>query len=235
MNSELIHVPALSGTPTVTQDAFDRRDLFLMGIGLVSTVTTRIEADEAALSLTKLKAFTREIEAERKQVKAPIILLSKSIDQLAKDLVCDLTQEGNRVGGLIGDYQAEQERLRRKAAAEAAEQERQIKEEAEAKALKAIESGRSVEKKLDKIDEKAFTMIAAVRAVEATAPTKIAGLATRRQVKIEVLDIYALAASRPELVEMQINTSAVTAIVRKNPNLVLPGIRHWTENTTVVR
>ena len=235
-SSDIIILSGSFSHPAVTQSAFDLRDEILLDVGTITKVTTIDEANSAAEAIKSLKDFTRKIESSRKDVKDPVVQLGKAIDKVAKDLTEDLDTEAKRISRILGDYQAEQDRIRRKAEREAAEEERRIREEADAKAQKAIDSGRSVDSKLEKIEAKTFEQTAAVRAVaQQAAPAKIAGLATRKVIKFEVDDIQALAASRPELVKMEANTSAITAILRSNPNLILPGIRHWTENTTVVR
>lgn len=235
-SSELIQVPDVIGDPIATETAFEKRDTLILEASNVLTVKTEEEANAAAETLKNLKGFTRSIETARKEVKSPIVDLGRQIDSLAKSLVTSVTQQASRIGGMIADFQAEEARKRAEAERKAREEEARIKAEAEAKMRKAEESGRNVEKKVERIQERTFQKTADVRAVAATAAApKVAGLATRKEVQFQVTDIAALHAARPELVTLQPNTAAIKAILKACPSIDLPGLRHWTENKTVVR
>jgi len=234
--TELLTVPPISGTALATQQALDRRDELVLSAATVTIVTDPATAEQAATVLKELKAFQRQVEASREDVKRPVIVIGKAIEALAAELTTAVDEQSRRVSRLLGDYQNEVRRQQEKTAREAREEEQRIRDEADTKAQAAIDSGRSVDKKLEKIETQTFAQIATVRSVAVTpvAP-KIAGVATRNEVKFEVTDIDELHRSRPELVTLTPNTAAIKAVLKASPKIQLPGIRHWTEAQTIVR
>ncbi len=85
------------------------------------------------MALRELKEFTKTIEAARSEVKAPVLDLGKRIDALAKELTQTLEGESDRLGRLIGSWQAEQNRIAEETRKRAEAEERRIWEEAKAK------------------------------------------------------------------------------------------------------
>lgn len=235
MSLALIDLPHISVNPTATQLAFDKRDALVLGAAMITTVITTTEAQDASNSLKELKAFTRAIEDQRKFVKQPVLELSKRIDDLAKELTVAVDSEAARVSRLLGDYSLEQQRLQREAEQKARDEERRIQEEAARKQQAAIDSGKNVEAKLEKIEAKTFVQVAEVRAQVGQAAPKIAGVATRNEVKFDITDAAALYAVRPELFTLTPNAAQIKSLLKAAPNIQLPGLQHWTEAQTVVR
>jgi hypothetical protein len=229
-------VPDIPGTPVATALAFERRDELVFAAAAVKAVTDPTTAEQAGNALKNLKAFSRDIDDKRTEVKRPIIALGKAIESLAAELTEAVEAEAKRISRLLGDYQLEVQRKQREAEEEARKKEQAILEEQQRKAQAAIDSGRNVEGKLEKIEAQTFEKVALVRA-EAAAPVapKIAGVATRQEVKFEVTDLAELYKARPELVKLEANTAAIKAVLKANPKLQLPGLRHWTEAATIVR
>jgi len=72
---------------------------------------TSVEVCEGAAPTYKAGSLLlAQIEKERKAVKAPLLAAGKMVDQAAKDATEKLAAEVNRVGTLIGMFQAEQKR-----------------------------------------------------------------------------------------------------------------------------
>lgn len=232
----LIIAPDIPGLPSATQRALDRRDELVLAAATVKAVTDPTTAEQAGTALKNLKAFSREIEDTRSEVKKPVLLIGKQIDALAAELTTAVEAEAKRISRLLGNYQLEVQRKQQDAERKAREEEQRILEEQNRKAQAAIDSGRNVEGKLENIEAQTFEKVALVRA-EAAAPVapKIAGVATRTEVKFEVTDIAALYKARPELVSLTPVTAAIKAVLRASPKLELPRVRHWTEAATIVR
>lgn len=226
---------------SVSPSAFETRDELALEAAAIGVITTQEEANKAADCLKRISAFLSAIEASRVDVKAPVLDLGKRIDALAKELTVFLEEKKRAVSRLLGTYQEEQRRLADEAARKAREEEQRILREAEQKKMDAelaVSMGESpagrLEKKLDRIDAKAFEQVAVTRA---NVPTyqPAAGTATRTLVEFEVEDIAALYAARPDLVKLEPNKAAIKAIITANSGIVLPGVRHWRSAATVVR
>ena len=135
-------------TATATEQARVKRDELLAISANVTRVDSLVSAEDAANALRRLKDFTRSIETARADVKAPVLELGKRIDTLAKELTAQLESEADRLGKIIGAWQAEQRRIadeiRKKAEAEEARlwEEAKAKEAAERARLAAEEAER---------------------------------------------------------------------------------------------
>lgn len=91
----------------------------------------------------------------------------------------------------------------------------------------------------DASDVRRDAVVAQVVAIRTTAaqaaPPKTLGMATREEIMVEVLDITALYAHSPSMVKLEVNVAALKAVLKANPKMVFPGVRHWKEAKTVVR
>lgn len=131
-----LQVLGLAGIETTASAAaLDERDRLLNLARRGTSVTDGASAQRATEILKELKAFSRGIESARKDVKEPVLQLGKDIDALAATLTDDLAREENRIAGLIGAWQAEQNHIAEEARRKAWEEEQRIRREAEAKDL----------------------------------------------------------------------------------------------------
>lgn len=277
-------------TLSIADEAREERDRLLTRARKGKSITDGASAQRAAEVLKELKAFTRGIESARKDTKAPVLELSSRIDGLAKELTTDLEREAARIAGLVGEWQAEQNRIaeetRRKAweeeqrirreaeAKERAEQERlaaeqrardeearKVQAELEAKAARArSEAGRAkalAEAEAARMKAEADDARAAEQAriegmkrdeAEALAigqahasaavvmQAKPQGVAARREVEFEVVDIVTLYEACSPLVKLEPNTAAIKAALKQLPEgKTLPGVRHWWRTSAIVR
>lgn len=240
MSEVLLITPAIDRAEVVSAEvARIRRNELLHSAALVTTVADRIDADDATTVLRALKDFTREIETQRSAAKAPALEIGRKIDALAKDLVAKVDAEAGRISRVLGAFEAEERRkaedARRQADAEAA----RIAAEASRKAAEARRNASDAvtgERAADAVVEQAQQQIVAVKqsAANAVAP-KTAGTQVCEDVVFEVTDIKALYVAHPELVTLEPNGTAIRAILRANPNLQVPGLRHWREAKLNVR
>jgi hypothetical protein len=100
---------------SATQATCDRRDKLLLSAMTITRVHDPVSAQAAGDTIKELKAFSRSIENARTTVKAPVLRLEKSIDELAANLTSEILAEEKRIGGLIGPYQANQQKLAQEA------------------------------------------------------------------------------------------------------------------------
>jgi hypothetical protein len=234
MSAALIITPGIgSAIVTAAEAARHKRDDLLTAAGLVTTVADRIDADDAMEVFRSLKGFSKEIETQHRVAKAPVLDLGRKIDAIGKELVAKIDTEANRIGKVIGAYEQEERRkaedARRAAEAEAAK----IAAEAERQAALARAKVRTDEERArvtDAVVEQAAAQIVQVRqAAAAIAPPKTEGLRLNDRVCFEVDDVKAMYAAFPELCVIEPNGAAIRAILKANPELKVPGLRHWRE------
>ena len=239
--AELLLVSGLDAAAISATDAARiARNLLLARAKSAPAVGNAASAENAGIILREIKAFTRQIEDARKEVKAPVLEIGAKIDGLARDLTVDLETEATRLSRSVGAWQAEENRkadeLRRKAWAE----EQRIKDEANAKIAEAREkslTATSFEKKAAAIEDKATMKIIETRVAAAQAiPAKPAGLATREEICFEVTDALALYEAAPYLVTLTPNNAAIKGALKGlTGEQRLPGVRHWREQKAIVR
>ena len=234
--TEILLVPAITGEPSATAIAFEKRDALVIDAAKIRSVVTAEDATLADQTTKDLKAFLRDIETARKEAVAPALARSRAINDLADNLCMAVDAEKDRLSKLVGAYLLEQRRLADEAARKAREEEQRILNEAAAKAQAAIDSGRNIDAKLERIDAKAFQQVAEVKAaaLSVAAPT-FKGTALRTEPAFEITDIHALYKAHPELVKIEIDRAALKFYLKKFPKAELPGVRHWVEAATASR
>lgn len=237
----LLKVTGLSSSlaSSATQEALNYRDELVLRAAEITVVKTAEQAAAAGESLKDLASFTRQIEDARTTVGAPVLELTRGINLVAKELTDEPKAQSKRLGEALGIFQQEQKRLAQIAADKSRQEEQRIIDETNQK-IAAAQAGKgsdaAKEIKMAKIEDKAFQQIADTRAqVGLAAAPKISGVATRDELMVEVEDLKKLYASFPELVVLSANTSAIKAILRNNPTLVLPGVRSWKQAKAIVR
>lgn len=111
MNENLTIVGVDDVLLSVTKSAQSRRDELLARAETVKSVLNVEGATLAAEVLKELKNFARVIEASRADVKAPVILLAKSIDDTAKELTAQIEERAREIGNNLAAWQTEQNRI----------------------------------------------------------------------------------------------------------------------------
>lgn len=240
MSAPFLITPSLGAAVVTSADAARiTRDELLAQASEVKLVKDRLDADDATVVLKRLKDFTRGIEAQRTSAKAPALEIGKKIDGLAKELAASVDAEASRISRVIGAYEIEEKQKAEKARLEAEAETSRIAREAEQQARNAMRTASSEEagtRAADTIVEKAQEKIIAVKQqAVASAPVRNLGTSVREDVCFEVTDIKALYADSPHLVTLEPNGTAIRAIIKANPNLKLPGLRHWREAKLNVR
>ena len=239
MSTSLTITGLQSAEISIAAEARELRDKLLVEIREVTSVSDAFDADVAADVLKRATQLSRGIEADRSTVKAPVLALGKKIDALAKEITAELDGEIGRVSRVLGAYQLAEKQKAEAADRLARDEARRIQAEAEQNARKAAQAAPSDTEALavasEIMDTAAAKIVETRKAIVSTVAPKAAGTAVREDVCFEVDDIVALYAARPELVNLEPNGTAIRAICKANPNLQLPGLRHWTEAKTNIR
>lgn len=126
---------------TFEPSAVDLRDSTITSASFIDQIGTPEELAGAVKALQALKAIAKQVESSRTEIKAPVLTLSRQIDDKAKEFMGPLNVEIQRVDRMIQDFQKWQEACRREA-----ERQRQAEvqkaRDAEAARLRQIEEER---------------------------------------------------------------------------------------------
>ena len=219
----------------IRPDAFASRDAALNAARLIQTVTDSLDAEWAAEALKAVTALARDVEACRTEIKAPVLSISRRIDETAKTFVADLLVERDRLNRLLGEYQLAERNKADSARREAqAEADRLAREAAQAARLaeRATNDGQAEQAQ----QVAAAAEVAAVQARVAVAeikPVNPDGVLLRLNWKYEVTDIKELWKARPDLCLIEPNAAAIRAQIPHNQSI--PGLRVWSEAKASVK
>jgi hypothetical protein len=111
----LVLTPKADLSVSLAPDAITTRDDALKVAREIVDISDDLDLEIAADALRNLKGLAREVESSRQAVKAPVIKLSRQIDDTAAQFVAGISAETVRLERLLSDYHAAQ----RRAAAEA--------------------------------------------------------------------------------------------------------------------
>jgi chromosome segregation ATPase len=111
-------------TITVTPAAEAQKQTIIEAARRVVAVTDQDTCDLANARIKALASVRNTVEQSRTKVKAPVIELGRTIDNIAKSFVADVIIEESRLSALVSDYAREVQRKAREDR-EAAERERQ--------------------------------------------------------------------------------------------------------------
>jgi DNA polymerase III alpha subunit (gram-positive type) len=95
----------------IVPESYAERTRAIAAASSVSVVTTAAEQATAVTALRSLKALTKQVEASRKEAKAPVLELGRRIDATAETFLRDITVEDARVTALLTAYEVEQRRI----------------------------------------------------------------------------------------------------------------------------
>ena len=248
MNNELMVLPAAQLPRLAFTDvALVRREAALEASALIARVQDSGEQDKAVQAQLQLDTLRREVEAERKAVKAPVLDLSREIDKVAGEWIAEVSEESARIGRLVADYQAlelkKQQAAERAARLEAERIERERKEQEEAAAAQiererqaALANAKSIEEQ-DEIERKAceqqrivqenldyhtrkqqLELVASIKP-----PERAEGQSVRQDWDFEVTDVWLLARMHPGCVEVKPRRREIIDLLRTGNQLA--GIR----------
>lgn len=204
-------------------EAIQARDALLVRLSQATEVTDELDADYAADVLKEVTVAVKDMEATRKEVKAPVLDLGKRIDATAKDFATSLKSEKTRIEKMLGSWEANQRRIRE----EAQRKEREAQEAARKEAEQALAEGD------DEAAAKAADKIAESKAVVEASAHRPEGTAVRETYKFEVENLDALFKAAPHLCKIEPDNTAIRAAIKKSQSIA--GLRIWKEAKSYVR
>lgn len=251
---ELIVLNGVSGVElSITTAAHALKLSALSTARAVGHVTDTETQNAAVAAESNIAGILKQMEANRVEVKAPVIALGKRIDQIAADFCKELANEKTRLhSGIQANFRNEQERaaMEKRLADRVADMKR-AKAEAEAKAIADAQAkiaaaalSATTQEQAERLDAEAREL--AVKAeVAADKVDEIAPVATEAPARSEkmvvktiwkhrITDIALLYAARPELCNVEPRTNVINAEVRGGMR-ECPGIEVWEETDVTVR
>lgn len=238
-------------TMSVDPAAVEQRDTAVAVAGFVTTVDSPEENEQAVDSLKELKVISKAVEAARKELKRPVTDLARLIDGTAEEFLKPVIVEETRLQRLCAGYQQRIEVERQKALKEEQAkrdailaEERKKAQEIETARLKALAEAKtaadqdaanaSAEAERKRLEDASAAKQAELIPVHGSAPQKVAGASVARPWQFEVLDLNALHAARPDLVEIVPRGRFIQDAIR-NGVREIPGLRIWQDTQIRVR
>lgn len=222
------------------EDESARNDLALAAME-IKTITTAQQNESAGIVVRELRQYIKSVEAARTSITKPLLDAQRFVKALADDHCAPLLSEQQRIERIAVMFaQSESRRVAREEEERQAAYRRAAAEQfaAEEKARLAAEKAYT-EKQLDKaiqleqVSMAAQEKVAAIIAAPMPTVQKTKGQQIRKELRVEVTDIRALAAARPDLVKMEPNLVGIKAtLVPESPNLP-PGLRLWWEDKII--
>lgn len=236
---------------SITSEAIEQRDNLILDCADITVVKDKESQEAAVAAVRPLKALARQVEDLRKEIKAPILEISKKIDDTAKGFRKSIDEQIVRVEDLLSQYQAaEQHKIDEAIRLQRIEQERiaaeeRKKQEAEQKAIRDAEA-RAAQAKNDeerkaaeaekaRLEEEKFQRELQQDFEEkpvAFIPqpvAKVEGTSVRRSFVFDVVDIEALYKTHPHLVKLEPRVADIKAFIN------IPGTNHATIGGIIVR
>jgi len=226
---------------SVTADAEEARNEIALRGASITAVATAAQNDAAGVVVREIRGYVKAVEAMRQTLTKPLLDGQRLLKALSDDHCAPLVAEQQRIERLAVQFaQAEARRVareeeERQAAYRKAEAERAaLEEKARIAAEKANTEKQQVKAiQLGQAATAAAEQVAAVLATPPPVMSKSKGQQVRRELRVEVTDIRALAAARPELVKFEPNLAAIKALlVPESPNMP-PGLKLWWEDKVI--
>jgi hypothetical protein len=232
---------------------------FLETVRIESSEAKAIEvADDLGLAsageaLRRIKTVSKNLEATRTAMKAPVLDAGRQIDAFFKAPAGQLADAEGVLKKRISAYTAEQERKRREAEEaarrerERLEREQRERERAERERLAAAEEAARLAAEASPMDD--APAVAEPEPIPAPAPepvvipevAKVKGISTRQVAKARVVSIVdvvrAAAAGNPDaLTILTVDGPALSFLVRKlGKDLAIPGVEVFEETIVAAR
>lgn len=226
---------------SLTQEAQSYVAGLMMESQGIEVVTDPQTQQHAVRMGREFRRHLAEVEMTRKQLKEPLLTAGHLLDDITKNHCAPMVAEVNRLENLINQFQlAEQARIEAVELARQAEIDRLAQERL--KAEHAVEDVKPTgDEALDDIKKaEAEAALEAAEAKERTAvvaplpePVKAKGASTGQKLQVEVTDLKALFAARPDLCRIEANLAKIRS--ECVPEMPVPGLKLTYVTKTTIR
>jgi DNA primase len=229
---------------SVNAEAEEQRNELALRGAEIKSITNANQNEDAGEIVRSIRSYLKSVEAMRQTLTKPLLEGQRLLKALADDHTSPLLAEVQRIERLaVAFSQAEQRRVaeEERKRQEAFQKAEAIRLEAERKAQAAAQKLADEENKRNansaaKAEAKVVAAEQAVQIIIAAPLPEVArskGQQTKRVLKFEVTDIYALVKARPDLCSIEAKASAVNATCTPEMPNPPPGLRLWWEDRVV--
>ncbi len=224
------------------------RKKLLAAANTAPSVTDAATQAQAFAALSDIKAWTKDVESARVEVKEPVLKATRKIDSMAKEYCAPLLEAATMLDRMLSAYHDEQKRLLEEEQQRKDEEialQKQIEEDAvweaeqEARMLN-LKGDSATDEDLQRAvnaeeDAKMATQrtLATLRNPVITTPTRQAGMVVRKVVRWEITDEKKLFAAAPHFFRLEPNKAVITASVTEKTKI--DGLKVWAETKTGAR
>ena len=233
----------------LSPDALHVKMLAISACNDVKAVENELDLEISANVLRDVAKLTKDCEAARVKIKAPVLDLARQIDDVAKTYSRDLEFQSGRIRSLVGSYHARKEEEQRAAERKRQEELARIERErvaAEAKAKREADEALKAAASPEQAEAAVVTAEAEVKRVTvesaqqiATVPqvprvAAIAGVSVKSVWVFEVVDIDELHKHNPQFITLTHKAREINAAISAGHRSI-PGLRIWEEKGVKVR
>lgn len=215
----------------LTKEAAEAKSTALTLAGMVKIVKDDQTAIQCANARRGIKDILREVEASRKQVKAPLLKLGKDIDAKASEFVSDLQLEDSRLESMQTPYEIKKREELRKAEetrqAELRELQilRQKEEEKSFNAQLALQNNTVALKAVLSQSAQAIKSLEAdAKMIETPIKQNTDGVRLRKEWQITIINAAEAYKIHPEFFKLVPDTMRIKDFFKANPSAAVIGI-----------
>jgi len=107
MTNQIIELTGSGYELTITEAAEESKRDLIVASSHINQVTTNDESGDASYYVRQLAQVRIAVEKSKKEIKAPILEISKRIEEVSKNYLFELDEEEKRIKKLISDYSLE--------------------------------------------------------------------------------------------------------------------------------
>ena len=225
--SDYLTVSGLDGAlVSVSADAEQYKLELLASLSSIGVIDSAESLERAAELLKRGREIVKKVEAARKTVKAPVLDVSRRIDDAAKTYTAEIVAACTRLSSDIAAYETLRRKEREEAEAKLRAEQAAIVARAEADQVYA-----TTDAEKEAVLEKAAVAIDQARAAAlAEMPARPKGLQVRKVLKFEIVDAAALHAARPDLFSP--DETKIRAALKLTRDIA--GLRVWEEQKAII-
>jgi len=107
MTNQIIELTGSGYELTITEAAEESKRDLIVASSHINQVTSNDESGDASYYVRQLAQVRIAVEKSKKEIKAPILEISKRIEEVSKNYLFELEEEEQRIKKLISDYSLE--------------------------------------------------------------------------------------------------------------------------------
>jgi len=226
-------VPALPQF-SVTPEAEQVRNELVLTSRLHASADTVTEANSVGEAARDIRTFIKATRDLGINLRRPLKAAAERIKAIEDDYLMPLEAEQGRLESLVSAWHAaEQRRVAEAERVRQAEIRRIMAAEDEARRLATASDAPEDIKAAQELSAAATASVEAALYAPKPEAVKVGGMVTKREMRIEVIDMHKVYQHNATLVKLELNRAAVKATCF--PEHPVPGLKLWWEDSTSTR